>query len=87
MKKVYSIRDNKMETFGTLVFIDNDAVAIRMFGDLVVNATDTLMAKHPADFGLYALGEFDDVKGRMENYECPNLIAVGSDFLNKPQEN
>lgn len=86
MKKVYSIRDNKMETFGTLVFIDNDSVATRMFGDLVTNAGDSLISKHPADFALYCLGEFDDVKGQMNNNPCPNLVAVGSDFLNPATE-
>lgn len=82
MKKVYSIRDNKMETFGTLVFIDNDAVAVRMFGDLVLNDKDSLIGKHPADFGLYMLGDFDDSTGRMSNLDAPVLLAIGSDFLN-----
>lgn len=86
MKKVYSIRDNKMETFGTLVFIDNDAVAVRMFGDLVLNDKESLIGKHPADFGLYKLGEFDDTTGKMANLDAPSLLAVGSDFLNREDD-
>lgn len=82
VKKVYSIRDNKMESYGQLVFIDNDAVASRMFGDLVLNDHDSLIGKHPADFGIYCLGEFDDKTGRFENLEAARLIAIGSDFLN-----
>ncbi len=86
MKKVYSIRDNKMETFGTLVYIDNDAVAVRMFGDLILGDKESLMGKHPADFGLYKLGEFDDNTGKMVNLDAPSLLAIGSDFLNRKED-
>lgn len=80
MKKVYSIRDNKMESFGTPVIIENDAIAIRQFGDLINKGGDSVLAMHPADFGIYAIAEFDAASGKFTNLDCPKLLSMGSDF-------
>lgn len=82
-KSVYSIRDNKMASFGIPVIIENDAVATRQFGDVIVSGGDNVMCKHPADFTLYNLGEFDSATGKFENLDCPVALATGSDFAVK----
>lgn len=84
MKKfVYSLRDNKLGSFGTPVIIDNDAVAVRQFGDIVANGGDNVITKHPSDFTLYKLGEYDLSTGKFENLDCPVALATGSDFAIK----
>ncbi|QKI28931.1 VP5 [Kummerowia striata gokushovirus] len=35
------------------------------------NAPDTLMAKHPADFTLFQVGEFDDETGALQPLGAP----------------
>lgn len=82
MKNVYAIRDSKMESFGLPVLVENDAVAVRQFGDVITKGGDVCMAQHPADFALYRLGEYDSKTGKFSNLDCPALLANGADFLN-----
>lgn len=86
MKKlVISIRDNKMESFNSPVLTDNEAVAIRQFGDVVQRGGDSVISLHPSDFTLYVIAEFDAITGKFENLDCPKALATGSDFEN-PKE-
>lgn len=78
-KSVYSIRDNKMNSFGTPVLLENDSVAVRQFGDIITEG-NTVMSKHPSDFTLYKIGEFDMESGKFTNLDCPSALATGSDF-------
>lgn len=80
-KRVYAVRDNKLASFGTPIVIDNDAVATRQFGDIIINGGDNVMTKHPSDFTLYCLGEYDLVSGKFTNLDCPLALATGSDFV------
>lgn len=85
MKNVYCVRDSKMEYFATPVLIENDAIAMRQFGDVILKGGDTVMGQHPADFSLYAVATFDSTTGKFENLECARLLAVGSDFVNSKE--
>lgn len=82
-KNVYAIRDNKLGSFGTPVLIENDAVAVRQFGDIIANGGDNVMTKHPADFTIYHLGAYDLSTGKFVNLDCPKSLATGSDFAIK----
>ena len=81
-KRVYSIRDDRMKTYGNLVFIENDNVATRAFGDLVLSDSKSLMSMHPADFSLWYLGEFDAETGVFSCDIKPCVVARASDFVN-----
>lgn len=85
-RRVYSVRDDRMKTYGQLVFIENDSVASRAFGDLVLSDNKSLMATHPADFSLWYLGEFDAETGIFSCEEKPYIIARASDFVNPNKE-
>lgn len=88
MKKlVISIRDNKLESFNTPVLADNEAVAIRQFGDIVQRGGDSVISIHPSDFSLYVVAEFDLVTGKFKNLDCPKVLATGSDFANPKGDN
>ncbi len=81
--KLYSIRDTKVGNFNPPVRMDNDAAAVRSFGDLVT-ATDkpTLFSQHPADFALCYIGDFDVEKGVLIPAEGGfRSLAMGSDFI------
>lgn len=82
-KRVYAIRDDKLECFAQPVLVDNDAVAVRQFGDIISAGNDHIMGKHPGDFALYHLGEYDMHTGIFENLPCPAILARGSDFAKK----
>lgn len=81
VKNVYSIRDNKIGTFAPPCLFDNDATAIRAFGDMVSHDKDGLIGLHPEDFNLWLLGTIDISTGIIsQNPETMCIIAAASDF-------
>lgn len=79
MKKVVCLlRDEVATTFGTPITFESIDFAVRSFGDLLSDGS-TLPGKHPADFSLYKIAEYDDVSGDL--YPCDRVvISRGSDF-------
>jgi hypothetical protein len=82
MKKVYyAVYDRKAELFSAPFLEIKDGTAIRAIQDLVVNSPDHAFAKHPLDFSLHKLGEFDDVSGVITGHmpeklqEIENLVG------------
>lgn len=61
-KILCSIRDVKANSFGAPVLFMSVPDAVRAFGDLLSDS-NTLFGKHPADFQLVHLGEWNDVTG------------------------
>ena len=74
MINVYSIRDSKSGLFAQPFFMTTHAYAIRAFGDLANDPT-TLIGKHPEDFSLYCLCQFDDVNGEFIE-PSPSLVLA-----------
>lgn len=62
--KAYSIYDVKSLAYHTPYFTSTDGAAARSFSDLV-NDINTNVGRHPNDYVLYCVGEFDDAKGVM----------------------
>lgn len=77
---IVSVKDTAAQAFGRPVFVPTAAVAVRSFRD-EVNRKDSTedMAKHPDDFELYQLGEFDDSTGVISVSE-PRLVARAKDL-------
>lgn len=59
---VVSVFDAATELYGRPVFVSAVGVAVRSFGD-EVNRGEGDVGKHPEDFSLFQLGEFDDATG------------------------
>lgn len=77
---LYSVRDKKASVYNIPVTFDNDAVAIRAFGDLVTRDKNSLIALHPADFQLVSLGQFDRETG--EFFPIPaTVLCDGDNFV------
>lgn len=64
---VYSVFDSKLATFGRPWYEMTDASAIRVFSDAVNDGSNpnNQWFKHPEDFSLYMIGQFDDVSGEL----------------------
>lgn len=56
--------------------------AMRMFGDWVRNP-ETDISRHPEDYQLFYLGEFDESLGTFEVPKAKELLAVGSSFQDR----
>lgn len=76
---IYSIKDTKAEVFLPPFYVRNNGEAIRVFDDCVQNP-DTNLAKHPEDFYLFKLGEFDQDSGSLIPSACPESLASAMDF-------
>lgn len=63
-RKIFSVYDAKADSFGQPMFVVNEAVMFRMMKDEVLRGgADNLVAKHPQDFAVYLIGEFNDESG------------------------
>lgn len=62
---VVAIRDEMTGFFSPQCEV-NESTAARNFEHAVVSHPDSLFFTHPADYGLYRIGEFDSDTGVME---------------------
>lgn len=62
--KAYSIYDCKSYIWHSPFFMTNDGAALRACTDLA-NDTGTMIGRHPADYTLWCVGEFNDQDGLM----------------------
>lgn len=63
--KAYAIYDNKGLIYHAPFFMVSKGQAVRALTDLVNDAT-TSIAKHPGDYVLYEIGQYDDQIGAMQ---------------------
>lgn len=75
--KIVGIKDDAIQSFGRPIFVVALGQATRSFADEVNNA-ESEMYKHPADYSLWYLGEYDDEKGTFEGAEL-RLLSRGAD--------
>lgn len=79
--KILAIRDRAIDSFGVPVFSASVGGAIRSFADEVNNPREgNQLHKHPEDFDLFALGEYDDATGEFD-VSRPQQVAVGKDLV------
>lgn len=77
MLKIFSVKDNKAESFGTPFFQPSVVQAVRIFSTEINRAAaDNLLYQHPKDFDLHELGEFDEQSGDLSTHK-PSLVATG----------
>lgn len=78
--KVFSVYDSKVEAYIQPFFMQSRGQAIRAFGDTAADVS-TNIGKHPADFTLFELGEFDDTTAKFDMYNTPVSIGVAIELL------
>lgn len=75
MKKVYyAVYDKEAEMYSQPFLEIKDGTAIRAVQDIVINNKDHPFAKHPSDFSLHRLGDFDESTGVITGQGKPNKI-------------
>lgn len=77
---VFALRDSKLDAFMAPMASPNEAVATRMFRDLL--RQDNEFSAHPEDFDLYRLGTFNAVSGEIEPC-APKFVVGGSSLVEK----
>lgn len=75
------IRDIKANVYGAPMFVGTIGGAIRSFGDeCQKDSTDNMLSKHPEDFELFKLGEYDDATAQFELTKDREQLAVGANY-------
>ena len=75
--KAYAVYDNKAEAFMQPFFSGNAGLAIRTFADNAKNP-ESIWNRHPNDFCLYEIGEYDENSGELINYDQNKNLACRS---------
>lgn len=79
---IVSVKDRAADVFNRPFFVPHRNVAIRDFTDEVNrSAADNQLNRHPDDFDLYLLGQFDDNTGAFIAEEAPMVLVRGKDVL------
>lgn len=75
---VCSVRDVKIEAYGTPFFVVHVGAAVRSF-ETEINRDDpqNQMFSNPADFSLYQLGTYEDSTGKFNLFDVPALVVEG----------
>jgi len=71
--KMFVIFDTKAKFYNKPFLLQNDSIALRAFTDLA-NDPSTDVCKHPEDFQLFSIGEFDDETAGIKSTN-PIIIA------------
>lgn len=75
--KIFAVRDAKAEAFGNPFFFKTHGESIRAW-DEAVNDAQSPFYKHPNDYTLFEIGEFDQQTGLLTPLQQP--IPHGSAF-------
>lgn len=79
IQKAFAVYDSKSLLYGSPMFINSTGAAVRSFSD-VANNPDSLVCKHPTDFVLFQIGEYDDEKGVLTALVPFVNLGLASDF-------
>ncbi len=74
--KIFTFYDEKAEAYLPVFMMHAPAMARRTFSDMV-NDLGHQFGKHPEDYTLYEIGEFDDAVGHLMAHGKSKVIATG----------
>lgn len=72
---VYSLYDRKLRQYGQLFLERNDYGIQRGLADGIRSNGESLLAKHPDDFDLYQVAEFNDESGVLSPVTPPRIVT------------
>lgn len=75
MLNLYAIYDKKACSYNTPFYCKTNGIAVRIFADLVSD-TSSVVSRHPEDFELYCLGEFNEDTGETTSTKIFQTSAV-----------
>lgn len=78
--KCFAVLDSKAGFFGQPFFDQNEASAIRNFSDAVKDSSNpnNLWHKHPEDFSLFYIGDYDNADGSFTLVPPRSLITASA---------
>lgn len=78
--KMFSVHDRKAGAFLPPFMFHARGMAERVFSDCV-NNREHAFGKHPEDYTLFLIGEYDDLTGELIKESAPVSLGNGVTFL------
>ncbi|AJK28233.1 putative nonstructural protein [Eel River basin pequenovirus] len=78
--KIVSVYDSAAAVYNKPFPVGTTALAVRGFVDALM-APDSDLAKHPTDYSLFIVAEFDDNTGTFTSVEPPECLAKAHELL------
>lgn len=86
MKPIFVVKDRAIDTYGLPFAQSSTAQALRGFSDEInSDITTSAVAKHPDDYDLYTIGEYDEDTGKIIPMQPPQLVARGKDLIQRSE--
>lgn len=82
--KVFAVYDSRVSAFMQPSFLRSSGEAERMFVD-IVNDGQSIISKHPADYTLFELGEYDDQNGKLMPHAAPVSVINALQLKSAPE--
>lgn len=82
---IFSVYDEKAQAYNTPFFQAHIGQAIRSFSDLVSD-TKTTLNKHPEDYSLYHIGDYDDTNGKIVSFTEPKFLSRATEYAQSKLE-
>lgn len=80
-KKIYTVYDQKSDAYLLPFYMDTDGQATRAFSDLV-NDSQHEFGKHPEDYTLFSLGDYNESNAKFSICETPISMGLAIEFKN-----
>lgn len=81
INKVFSVYDSKAEMYLRPFLARSKGEALRGFSD-ASNDKTLEIGKHPEDYTLFYIAEFDESTGKYNNVLTPESLGVALEFVN-----
>jgi len=81
--KLFVVYDSKTGSYGVPFFRDFTANALREWSEVAGGKADkqNQIAKFPADFTLFEIGEFEQLSGNLSLYETKYSLGLASEHI------
>lgn len=83
--KMFCAYDGRLKIFMTPFFMMHTGQALRHWEEGVSDPS-TMVCKHPADFVLFEVGEFDVDTGALAGPPHPVQIATALEYVKRPED-
>lgn len=80
--KIYSVYDAKTKVYGQPNFLLNMGAATRAWTEAANDRTMSI-GRHPADYTMFEIGEWDDESGVIKMHEAKISLGCAIEFVDK----
>lgn len=78
--KAYAVLDSKVGAYMRPFFMQSKGQATRSWIDIANDPTSEI-GKHPEDYTLFEIAEYDDTSACFENHPSPISLGVAKEFV------